>query len=130
MLFYSEKLKKFFDSAEECTSAEDAQEKKEIENKNQLEVLKAKVAEAENNYKNACKEHAKAEERAEELSKRYMKELDEILIPAEGKVGETYDVLLKSKQDLKNYLEKEKKNSYTPPKFKWINDIIQTDFFR
>lgn len=128
MLFYSEKLKKFFDSPDECTSAEEAQEKKDIENKNQLEVLKAKVAEAETNYKNACKEHTKAEERAEELSKRYMDELDKILIPSEEKVGDTYDVLLKAKQDLKNYQEKVKKNSYTPPEFKWINDI--TDFFR
>ena len=128
MLFYSEKLKKFFDSADECTSAEDAQEKKEIENKNHLEVLKAKVTEAENNYKNACNEHTMAEEEAEELSKRYINELDEILIPSKEKVGDAYDALLKAKQDLKNYREKVDKNSYTPPELKWINDII--DIFR
>lgn len=118
MLFYSEKLKKFFNSAEECAAAEDTQEKKEIENKNQLEVLKAKVTEAENKYNDACKEHTIAEEEAKELSKRYINELDEILIPSKEKVRDAYDELLKAKQDLKNYREKVDKNSYTPPELK------------
>lgn len=99
MKFYSEKLDKLFDSMEELNAAEASTKKaKKISSKtletsvptkkqlaNEVEAADAKVKEAYANYE-------AAKTKAEEISKKYLAELNSILEPAEVAVKEAEKV--------------------------------------
>lgn len=88
MRFYSDELKKFFDTAEKCMAAEEdarvaAEEKK---------VTKAKLAKAVEDADKALdlayEELEKAKAQVEELQKEYDDKVDAIMTPAHDKIKE------------------------------------------
>jgi chromosome segregation ATPase len=88
MKFYSEELKKFFDTEEQCL-AEEEKARVEAEEK---KVTKAKLAKAvEDAEKELDKAYAAlktAEEKVEELQKEYDDKVDAIMTPAHDKIKE------------------------------------------
>ena len=88
MRFYSDELKRFFDTAEKCMAAEEearvaAEEKK---------VTKAKLAKAVEDADKALdlayEELGKAKAQAEELQKEYTEKVHSVMAPARDKIKE------------------------------------------
>lgn len=86
MRYYSDTLKKFFDTEEQCLTAEqtDAQEK-ELAKVTKAKLAKA-VDDADKAVDDAYKGFSEAKDKVAELQKEYDNKVDEILNPAKDKV--------------------------------------------
>ena len=88
MRFYSDELKKFFDTQEQCLAAEETARVEAEEKK----VTKAKLAKAIDDADKALDEAYEglklAKEQVEELQKEYDSKVDEIMNPAHDRIKE------------------------------------------
>ena len=82
MRYYSDELKKFFDTEEQCLSAEE-KAREEAENQKVTKSKLAKVIEdADKNLDEAYKGLEQAKKSVQELQKEYDQKVDEIMNPA------------------------------------------------
>ena len=100
MKYYSEKLDQMFDSIEDLTAAEASRSKKKksapsatcasanVENVPSRKELANAVEVADNQLKEAYANYESAKAKVEELSKKYLEEVDCILEPAKKTVKE------------------------------------------
>jgi hypothetical protein len=139
MRYYSDELKKFFDTEEECKKAESlAQTDKQLKKVKKTAMAKA-VEEAETSLDNAYKEFEDAKKRVEELQKEfdakvaeiqqeYDSQVDAIMNPARGKVKEC----LKTREDAIKSFNKEfgtYTTTYTGDKaFSMIDKLLESFF--
>ena len=88
MKFYSEELKRFFDTEEQCL-AEEEKARVEAEEKKVTKAKLAKVVEdAEKDLDNAYEGLKIAEEKVAELQKEYDAKVDAIMTPAHDRIKE------------------------------------------
>lgn len=98
MKFYSEKLDKLFDTPEELQAAETPKKKKKVVAEQSIvdetatvptrKELATAVEAAEERVKQAYADYETARGKAEELSKKYLEEINAILDPAQKSVKE------------------------------------------
>lgn len=98
MKFYSEKLDKLFDTPEELQAAETPKKKKKVVAEQSVvdetatvptrKELATAVEAAEERVKQAYADYETARGKAEELSKKYLEEINAILDPAQKSVKE------------------------------------------
>lgn len=98
MKFYSEKLDKLFDTPEELQAAETSKKKKKVVAEQSIvdetatvptrKELATAVEAAEERVKQAYADYETARGKAEELSKKYLEEINAILDPAQKSVKE------------------------------------------
>lgn len=98
MKFYSEKLDKLFDTPEELQAAETSKKKKKAVNEQPVvdesatvptrKELASAVEAADERVKQAYADYETAKGKAEELSKKYLEEINALLDPAQKAVKE------------------------------------------
>lgn len=88
MRYYSDELKKFFDTEEQCL----AEEEKARVAKEEKKITKAKLAKAvedtERDLEDAYNELEKAKQEVEKLQKEYDKKVDSIMNPVSARIKE------------------------------------------
>ena len=89
MKYYSEKLDQLFNTLEELTDAESKSKKKKSSKQEEPQVtsptrkeLAAEIDAAETAVKEAYANYEATKAKAEELSKKYLEEIDNLMIPA------------------------------------------------
>ena len=97
MKYYSEKLDKMFDSIEDLTQAEKSckksvkkasQERAEVQPSPTRKELAAEVEASDETLKQAYANYESAKVKAQELSKKYLNDINEIMNPAKEAVKE------------------------------------------
>lgn len=88
MKYYSEILKKNFDTVEACNAAEKECQELQTKQTNEKKTLAKAVQDAEAKVDTAYKNIDAVTEKAKELSDKYLKELNEMLDPAKAALKE------------------------------------------
>ena len=104
MKYYSEELKQFFDTEEQCLAKEEeARQKKESAKATKAKYAKA-VEDAENALDEAYKQLKEAKTKVEQLQKEYDEKVDNIMNPAQELVKQCTKARYEAIQDFtKNY---------------------------
>lgn len=108
MLYYSELLHKFFTSEKQCQKEENDKREESHKRDQELYKLNKELEAVTERYEESCRKYSEAEKLVEELSDKYLKEVDSILEPARKEMYDWREKVLQAKSELTSYQDKSK----------------------